>query len=317
MLDAQKAPKRIDPAASAESPAPGAIVPAPGASKWNAAGTWEEKGVSTWALDDLRLRLEAIKLSAAQLDERLPIHMRASSIKCTAETRTIKKLEGTCEITSSRGRTKRVFDFKIEVEFNVRLEIENVEVLKAKAEAAEAAEKEAAASAEKAAESAPDGASQVTMWDEASGATMPLSPMTPGSASGEAAPEGVVEEEVLTDEEDAATATPPVDVSAEGSEAAAEQEAPKGEDEAKDEAPKPPPVPPRVIIKMRPMLTFADVLPAPAGVEEAATYDYSMYYNKKQPPEERKARIADIVLALRGEVDEALAAFRAALHQKY
>ena len=113
LLDAQKAPKRIEPVAPAPAPAPAAAAaaaapataPGGGGSVWNAAGTYEERDYSSWALAALKPRLAAVRAGA-----------------CTV--REVAALEGTAQVISARGRTKRPFDLRFELRWRARWEAE-------------------------------------------------------------------------------------------------------------------------------------------------------------------------------------------------
>ena len=101
LLDAQKAPKRIDSAAAAAAaaaPAAGAAG-AGGRSAWNSAGTtWEEKDVSTWAKEALKTRLE----------------------RCSTAVTAVSQLEGSASIVVSRGTTKHLFELACHVEWEAK-----------------------------------------------------------------------------------------------------------------------------------------------------------------------------------------------------
>ena len=108
LLDAQKAPRRIEPVAPAAPAAAAAAAPAPaagGASVWTAAGTYEERDCSSWALAALKPRLAAVRAGA-----------------CTV--REVAALEGTAQVISARGRTKRPFDLRFELRWKARWEAE-------------------------------------------------------------------------------------------------------------------------------------------------------------------------------------------------
>lgn len=110
LLDAQKAPKRIEPVAPAAAPAAAAAAAAPaaaagGGSVWNAAGTYEERDCSSWALAVLKPLLAAVRAGA-----------------CTV--REVAALEGTAQVISARGRTKRPFDLRFELRWRARWEAE-------------------------------------------------------------------------------------------------------------------------------------------------------------------------------------------------
>ena len=103
LLEAQKAPKRID-VTERDAAAPAAVSSAPAPSTngsvWNVGGTFEERDVSSWALADLRARLEAIRAPVAGGDVRVD---------------RVADLEGTASIISNRGKVKRPFEFKCEL----------------------------------------------------------------------------------------------------------------------------------------------------------------------------------------------------------
>ena len=122
ILAAQKAPRRIDavapPAAVAGARAAGVgaagagVGGAPSAaasslsqhgSAWNAAGTYEERDCSRWALADLGARLSALRGGACAVRE-------------------VCELDGTAHVTSARGRTRRPFDFRFELRWEMRWE---------------------------------------------------------------------------------------------------------------------------------------------------------------------------------------------------
>jgi len=146
LLDAQKAPKRIDPA-SAGLPA----APAPGAtssgSAWNKAGTWEEKDCSGWATDTLKAGLKAVtatsQADASSMGAMLE-RMKESSLGAeaeggrglldlaselsseiaiaTARVTEVKSVEGSATVRSSRGNTKHTYEYSFELDFEVSLE---------------------------------------------------------------------------------------------------------------------------------------------------------------------------------------------------
>ena len=112
LLDAQKAPKRIEPAAAAAA----AGAEAGGRSAWNAAGTtWEEKDVSAWAKEALKTRLEgcgadtAAAAAASGGDG-------CGGVSVTA----VSHLEGSASIVVSRGTTKHLFELACHVEWEAK-----------------------------------------------------------------------------------------------------------------------------------------------------------------------------------------------------
>ena len=64
-------------------------------SAWNAAGTYEERDVSEWAVGELKRRLLA------------DVGTDACSVHAVSE------VEGSASIVSARGKTKRPFDLKV------------------------------------------------------------------------------------------------------------------------------------------------------------------------------------------------------------
>lgn len=106
-LDAQKAPKKLD--VSDPSPsggAAGASSTSSGAahgSAWNTAGTYEEKDVSKWASKELTSRLGE-----------LVADVEGHGVLLVDR---VKDLEGNASIISNRGKVKRPFEYKWELEW--------------------------------------------------------------------------------------------------------------------------------------------------------------------------------------------------------
>jgi len=111
LLDAQKAPKKLEMAPmTAPKPTPTTApmptvpmvapttAPTSAASAWNSAGTWEERDVSAWALADVQRRLEGLSLANISVSN-------------------VAALEGHASIISMRGRVKRPFELKCEIEW--------------------------------------------------------------------------------------------------------------------------------------------------------------------------------------------------------
>ena len=106
LLDAQKAPKRID---VSDAPSAAAVAPvSAGAhgSAWNT-GTYEEKDVSKWAANVLSSRLGEL---VADVQGHGPLLVD-----------NVKDLEGQASIISNRGKVKRPFEFKFELEWAAAL----------------------------------------------------------------------------------------------------------------------------------------------------------------------------------------------------
>lgn len=143
ILDAQKAPKRLDPQASGAAAAASTPPDARKGSAWNAAGTWEEKDLSTWAQQRLKPRLAELKASVPASTEEMEARITAAtsdaasasdsdvSAMATAlqdacspliiSVKEVKKCEGSASVQSSRGKTKHLFDLTFEIEWEGRL----------------------------------------------------------------------------------------------------------------------------------------------------------------------------------------------------
>ncbi|KAL1529384.1 hypothetical protein AB1Y20_000336 [Prymnesium parvum] len=99
LLDAQKAPRRIE-ADAAAAPAAAKV-----GSAWNTAGTWEETDASAWATAQLRSRLSGLEIEGA------------SSIARGVRVASVKSIEGTASVITMRGKTRHPFEFKFELEW--------------------------------------------------------------------------------------------------------------------------------------------------------------------------------------------------------
>jgi len=149
MLDQMKQPKRIDPsAAGLPAPPPGA---ASAVSAWNKAGTWEEKDLSTWAIDTIKAGVKAVTATsqgdASSMGAMLE-RMKESSLSslageggegsrglldlaseisseiasATVRVTEVKSVEGQASVRSSRGVTKHTYDLAFEADFEIALE---------------------------------------------------------------------------------------------------------------------------------------------------------------------------------------------------
>ena len=134
MLDAQKAPKRIEHGAAGA-----AEEERRRASAWNTGGTWEEKDVSNWVIDNLKPRLKkarAVLEPQEMVDMLSRMHtddhdhegtlsqlsaIAVEMMRATAVVTKVAKLEGTASVTSSRGAVKHGFDLAIDLDFEVTL----------------------------------------------------------------------------------------------------------------------------------------------------------------------------------------------------
>ena len=125
ILAAQKAPKRIDAAGPSSAAAAGAGTGtgaagaggAPSAatssagqqhgqqgSAWNAAGTYEERDVSPWAIAEITTRLGSIRVA-------LGSDLGGVEIKVSS----VKDVEGHASVIANRGKVKRPFEFKLDL----------------------------------------------------------------------------------------------------------------------------------------------------------------------------------------------------------
>ncbi|CAM9130071.1 unnamed protein product [Choristocarpus tenellus] len=109
------APKRVDPtlAGVAQGGTGGTggegagVSDSNGGSAWNMAGTWESKDMTGWAKDRLVELLKGIEFDAGD-----------GSVEITA----VEGLEGDAEITYSRGKKRRMFDFHFNLAWEASLD---------------------------------------------------------------------------------------------------------------------------------------------------------------------------------------------------
>ncbi len=113
------APKPIslnDSAESSFSPQPiAAVEPEIVGSAWNSAGTFEEKDMTTWAKNKLTDSLNMAKYEVEASGDSLltgAIHVHVTNVK---------SVTGDAEIIASRGKRRFLFDFSIELEYEVVL----------------------------------------------------------------------------------------------------------------------------------------------------------------------------------------------------
>ena len=99
LLEAQKAPKRIE---SSQGGAPAAAGAAAGGSAWNAGGTYEERDVSAWGHEELKSRLSGLSAPVAGGRGELKV-------------KEVKNVEGHISVISSRGKVKRPFEVKFDL----------------------------------------------------------------------------------------------------------------------------------------------------------------------------------------------------------
>ena len=158
LLDAQKAPKRLDPqqaaaaasggaGAAGSAAADGALPDARKGSAWNAAGTWEEKDLSSWAQQRLKPRLAELKVSVAASTEEMEARITAATSDAASASdgdvsamasalqdavspllitvKDVKKCEGSASVQSSRGKTKHLYDLTFEIEWEGKLQADD------------------------------------------------------------------------------------------------------------------------------------------------------------------------------------------------
>jgi len=106
LLAAQKAPKRIDAAVDISDGGGASAAAAPSsASAWNKAGTWEEREVSAWAIEDVTKRLGELGTHALTVTG-------------------VSGVAGHASIISMRGKVKRPFELTAEIAWKVSFENE-------------------------------------------------------------------------------------------------------------------------------------------------------------------------------------------------
>ena len=118
LLDAAKAPKRIDAVDVSDDASGGSSGALSGrgvagggvTSAWNAAGTFEERDVSAWAIAELRTRLLAITADISDGEAAAPWRVRVSGVEGA---------DGTASIMSNRGKVKRFFELKLDLKWEM------------------------------------------------------------------------------------------------------------------------------------------------------------------------------------------------------
>mmetsp|Transcript_10674 Transcript_10674/g.13854 ORF Transcript_10674/g.13854 Transcript_10674/m.13854 type:complete len:394 (+) Transcript_10674:293-1474(+) len=94
------APKKVE--------APVGMQVMEGASSWNQAGTWEERDMTGWANDKLSELL-------------VPVEFALPDSLGTVKTTELKKLEGDCSITMSRGKRRFLFEYAFDLHWDLEL----------------------------------------------------------------------------------------------------------------------------------------------------------------------------------------------------
>lgn len=94
------APKRLDSPAVGPQP-----VSNTDASKWNQAGTWEEKDTTTWCTSQLRTRLEECSVTEEAFD---------------ADVTSVDDLTGHASVATVAGKKRYIFDFHVKLHFEVK-----------------------------------------------------------------------------------------------------------------------------------------------------------------------------------------------------
>mmetsp|Transcript_8659 Transcript_8659/g.17576 ORF Transcript_8659/g.17576 Transcript_8659/m.17576 type:complete len:328 (-) Transcript_8659:32-1015(-) len=99
------APKRIDSAADAATPA--ALKNEKGVSSWNSAGTWEEKDMSKWADESMKAKLEGTEYNGGGV---------------TVKTTKIELEEASASVATVRGKRRFLYEFVIVMHWEAEVE---------------------------------------------------------------------------------------------------------------------------------------------------------------------------------------------------
>jgi hypothetical protein len=83
-----------------------------GASKWNQAGTWEEKDTTDWCRESLEYRLKETKAESS-------LASSASGVVVAVVTE-VKDMIGDASVANVGGKKRYIFDFHCEVSFDIR-----------------------------------------------------------------------------------------------------------------------------------------------------------------------------------------------------
>lgn len=114
------APKKLDPSTSATA-FPTQTPAGTNGSVWNAAGTWEERVHTPWAVKRLRELVESLgELTVPDTDVGGTVVVRITKVL---------SVDGDAQVTSARGKRKHIYDLKIELEWEVNLRLQEDEVL--------------------------------------------------------------------------------------------------------------------------------------------------------------------------------------------
>jgi hypothetical protein len=100
------APKKLDPVVGS---ATGTATGEKGKSVWNQAGTWEEKNVSTWAIESLQAQLEATVFQ-------LPLSSPAPGASVTV---TSAVVTGHASVATVRGKTRLIYELSAVVDWKL------------------------------------------------------------------------------------------------------------------------------------------------------------------------------------------------------
>ena len=100
LLDAQKAPKKLDSSPQAERENNSTSA----GSAWNTGGTWEEKDMTSWVKSEIEEKLKAVT---------------ASFGTCSAIVSKVKDVEGSASVVASRGNVRHLYELAFEVEYKV------------------------------------------------------------------------------------------------------------------------------------------------------------------------------------------------------
>lgn len=106
------APKKLEqqPAASASAASDAAAAAAPGStSAWNTAGTWEEKDVTGWAIEELQTELTNMP------EYNVPIPTKGCTMSITSA-----KVKGHASVAAVRGKKKYIYELSVSLDWKFR-----------------------------------------------------------------------------------------------------------------------------------------------------------------------------------------------------
>lgn len=117
------APKKLqdDTMASTACPTIATSAVVEGTSVWNAAGTWEEKDVTQWAMDTLRAALLATHYTLPTSVTTSKAVPTTTTPLCASVTK-VKNLSGHASVATVRGKRRYIYEFAITLEWKLPLQ---------------------------------------------------------------------------------------------------------------------------------------------------------------------------------------------------